>query len=183
MHWGIHWSFPISSVQTFPTVIQGKLLLPGYEQLWAVHDGEFVDQLEILSTSFIDFLFDKLGEWEFNWRVFENSTDTKNDTTVHYVYFNVSRNLKSSNISRQMYSKVGRKWGRNEDYIHCIALKLGIPALSSYGIIFLHVQIGICWVYRYPDKPSLTLSLPRVINFNFLFQSLPRDISLSIWRI
>ena len=53
------------------TVIKGKLLLSSYQQLWVVQYGEIAGDLllglkfvkpEILSTSFIDFLHDKLGE-------------------------------------------------------------------------------------------------------------------------
>ena len=52
-------------------MIKGKLLLSSYKQLWVVQYEEigsdlllglkFV-KLEILSTSFIDFLFEELGE-------------------------------------------------------------------------------------------------------------------------
>ena len=53
-------------------VIKGKLLLSSYEKLWAVQCGEIggdlllglkLVKLEILSTPFIDFLYDKLGEF------------------------------------------------------------------------------------------------------------------------
>ena len=52
-------------------VITGKLRLSSYEQLWVMQYGEMAGdlllglkfvKLEILSTSFIDFLYDKLGE-------------------------------------------------------------------------------------------------------------------------
>ena len=52
-------------------VIKGKLLLSSYEKLWECSMeklagdlllGHKFVKLEILSTSFIDFLYDKLGE-------------------------------------------------------------------------------------------------------------------------
>ena len=52
-------------------VITGKLRLSSYEQLWVMQYGEMAGdlllglkfvKLDILSTSFIDFLYDKLGE-------------------------------------------------------------------------------------------------------------------------